>query len=68
MASQLFLSPTTNTALAHLTNRLAVIKKQGILTPISILLPTDSIIHDLRRQLGDTIGVQLYQFYRLGRD
>lgn len=37
-----------------------------MLTPITILLPTADVIHDLRSQLGDTMGVFLYQFYRLG--
>jgi len=38
----------------------------GILTPVSILLPTTSVIQDTRGQLGDTMGVQMYQFYSLG--
>ena len=37
-----------------------------MLTPVSILLPTSGVINDLRGQLGDTMGVQMYQFYRLG--
>ncbi len=37
-----------------------------MLTPVSILLPTAGVINDLRGQLGDTMGVQMYQFYRLG--
>ncbi len=66
MSTNLLLSPCTSTALAHMLSEIRKIKRAGTLTPVSILLPTAGVIHDLRSQLGDTIGVQMYQFYRLG--
>jgi hypothetical protein len=65
MATHLFLSSTTNTAFADLIARLGDISRADFLTPVSILLPTTGVINDLRGQLGDTMGVQMYQFYRL---
>jgi len=66
MATQLFLTPTIHTALRHLISQIGEAKKADSLAPIVILLPTAGVVHDLRRKLGDTMGVQMYQFYRLG--
>jgi ATP-dependent helicase/nuclease subunit B len=66
MAPQLFLTPTIHTALRHLIFQIGEAKKADSLSPIVILVPTAGVIHDLRRKLGDTMGVQMYQFYRLG--
>lgn len=66
MSAHLFLSSKTNTALDHLITEVNGIKRADTLTPVAYLLPTAGVIHDLRNQLGNTIGVQLYQFYRLG--
>ena len=51
MCNNLFLSATTNTSVTHLITRLHDIRKGGILTPVSTLLPTASVIHDLRGEL-----------------
>lgn len=67
MSTNLFLSPSTNTALAHLISEINKLKRADTLAPVSILLPTAGAIHDLHNQLGDTIGVQMYQFYHLGQ-
>ena len=45
MGSNLFLSPTTNSAVNHLIANLDEIRKKAALTPISILLPTANTIH-----------------------
>jgi len=66
MGLNLFLSPTTNNAVDHLLTHLGDFRTDGILTPVTFLLPTTDVIHDLRNQLGDTMGMQMYQFYRLG--
>ena len=67
MTTQLFLTPTIHAALQHLVSQVGEVKKANALTPIVILLPTAGVIHDLRLKLGDRMGVQLYQFYRLGQ-
>lgn len=66
MATQLFLTPTIHTALRHLISQIGEAKREDPLAPVVILLPTAGVIHDLRSKLGDTMGVQMYQFYRLG--
>ena len=66
MSKFLFLFLTTHTAISHLIDLIYVIRKGSQLTPVTILVPTSGIIHELRSQLGDTMGVQLYQFYGLG--
>ena len=66
MSKHLFLSPTTTTGLSHFTALLEEIKRENVLAPVYCLLPTAGAIHDLRERLGDTMGVQMYQFYRLG--
>ncbi|MBN1536887.1 MAG: PD-(D/E)XK nuclease family protein [Anaerolineales bacterium] len=66
MLANLYLSPTTSTAFNHLINRIRAIKDTDILTPVTLLLPTADVIQDMRGQLGDTMGVQMFQFYRLG--
>lgn len=66
MNARLHLSPTISTAFVHLIDQIREKKKSDALIPINILLPTAGVIHDLRGQSGDTMGVQMYQFYRLG--
>jgi len=66
MSAYLYLTSTTNTALGHLISQIRDEKSTNALIPITILVPTSGIIHDLRSQLGETMGVQLYQFYGLG--
>jgi len=66
MSAHLYLTSTTNTALDHLISQIRDEKRSNALIPITILVPTSGIIHELRSKLGETLGVQLYQFYRLG--
>ena len=66
MSKFLFLSLTTHNAISHLVDQINVRRKGDPLTPITILVPTSGIIHELRSQMGETMGVQFYQFYGLG--
>jgi ATP-dependent helicase/nuclease subunit B len=66
LAAHLNLTSTTNTALGHLISQIRDEKRSNVLIPITILVPTSGIMHELRSRLGDTMGVQLYQFYGLG--
>jgi len=66
MSKILFLSPTTHSAITYVIEKINDKRKGDILTPITLLLPTTGAIYDLRGHLGDTMGVQMYQFYRLG--
>ena len=66
MTNELFLSHNINTAQSHLISHISSSKEGELINQIAILLPTSGVIHDLRSQLGDTMGVQMYQFYRLG--
>ena len=66
MSKLLILSRSTDTSLSHLASQINQAKNNNQITPISILLPTTGVINDLRAQLGDTMGVHMYQFYRLG--
>ena len=66
MSAYLYLASTTNKALNHLIAQIRDEKRTNALTPVTILVPTSGIIHELRSHFGETMGVQLYQFYRLG--
>lgn len=66
MAVTLFLTPTTDAALAHASEILRASQAQHRLTPINFVLPTGDAIQQLRRHLGDVMGVRLLQFYNLG--
>jgi len=65
MAANLFLTSAISFALGHLTSQICDEKRASALSPITIMLPTSGAIQDLRYQLGDTIGVQMCQFYHL---
>jgi hypothetical protein len=66
MTATLYLAPTTDAVLAHAHGMVAAAQAQQQLTPISFLLPTGDAIQQLRRRLGDVMGVRLLQFYNLG--
>ena len=64
--ARLLLTPRISTALAHLVSRIAEAAGAPELIRLTVLLPTAGALHDLRRRLGDTMGVRMLQFYRLG--
>lgn len=63
----LLLTPSTDTALAHLAAQVDQVRSHDPLTPIHILLPSRTLIEQVRGQLGVTMNVRLHQFYTLGR-
>jgi len=65
MTVTLYLAPTTAAALEH-ASALARSAQAHRLARASFLLPTGDAIHQLRRWLGDAMGVHLLQFYNLG--
>jgi len=67
MPAKLFLSSRTATAYSHMVSQIHERKRTDILVPVTLLLPTAGVTQDLRTLLGDTIGVQIYQFYNLGQ-
>jgi len=66
MPHSLYLSPTIDAALDHAMAQVGVAQAANPLAPVHFLLPTAEYIRLVRDRLGDSMGVRLYQFYRLG--
>lgn len=67
MAPSVYLSPTTDTALEHAIAQVRAIQAANPLAAVCFLLPTAEDTRLLRGRLGDSMGVRIYQFYRLGQ-
>src|SRR5512139_2844404 len=66
MAVSLYLTPTIHAALDHASVAVRTAQARRYLTPLSFLLPTGDAIQQIRRRLGDVMGLRLLQFYHLG--
>ncbi|WP_141608606.1 PD-(D/E)XK nuclease family protein [Litorilinea aerophila] len=67
MAVSLYLSPDNQAALAHLQALVERVKAADPLAPVWVLLPRAQIAHRLRRHLGDTFNLHIFQFYGLAQ-
>lgn len=66
MTANLTFVPHIRAAIQDLILQVSLVKRRNPLAPVSILLPTTSVIQDLSGKLGTTLGVQMVQFYQLG--
>ena len=66
-STYLYLGGSDLALLAYAVSQIKTDKATTSLHRNTILLPTAGTIHDLRRQMGDTMGVEMVQFYRLAR-
>jgi len=66
MTVTLYLAPTSAVALDHASAVARSTQAHRSLARVSFLLPSGDAIHQLRRSLGDAMGVHLLQFYNLG--
>jgi ATP-dependent helicase/nuclease subunit B len=67
MPSTLYLTPNSETTRRHVVDKIEKIRFADPLAEVRLLLPTGEAMRDLRRFLGDGLGLQFYQFYGLGR-
>jgi len=67
MATTLFLSPSLDSALNHVAERIAVARREDPLLPVYLLAPTVNSLQAARQRLGATMGIHFYQFYSLGQ-
>ena len=67
MTARLTLVPDIHTAIQDLLLQVSEEKRSNPFAPVAILLPTARVTQDLRERLGDSLGVHLVQFYRLGQ-
>ena len=67
MVPTLYLTPTTETALAHAASQIQAARETNPLAPGHLLLPSADAIDHARHSLGSTVGLHLVQFYALGR-
>jgi hypothetical protein len=65
MSATLYLSPTTGAILAHISDHVRLVHREHPLAPLTFLLPSGDAIRQLRRVLGNVIGVRFLQFYNL---
>ena len=63
----LYQASTHKALMTHAISYFKSTQKTSPLTQNTLILPTAGTIYDLRRQMGDTIGVEMVQFYRLAR-
>ena len=68
MVPTLYLTSTTDTAMAHAASQTRATRQTNPLAPAHWLLPSNDAIGYARRQLGNTVGLHLIQFYALGQD
>lgn len=61
----LYLAPTTDVVLAHIAEQVHAARRERPLAPLTCLLPSGDAIRQLRRVLGDVIGVRFLQFHNL---
>lgn len=59
---------THSQALLDLQDQIRQRSEAGAVEPLTFILPTRGVIEDLQRQLGNSMGVDFYQFYGLGQD
>ncbi|HUF37966.1 MAG TPA: hypothetical protein VMN57_05540, partial [Anaerolineales bacterium] len=62
---RLLLTPTYLDARRHFRAGLDALRRTDPLHPAAVLLPGTEALQDLRRSLGDALGVRLYTFYDL---
>ncbi len=67
MANYLTCVKNIHSAVRNLIFQVEKTQEKNPFIPISILLPNANVIQDLRKELGNTLGVQLVQFYHLGQ-
>jgi ATP-dependent helicase/DNAse subunit B len=67
MSITLYLSPTTESSLAHLLAQMQEVRRADLFLPVHLLLPSARTIRYVRRELGSALGVDLCQFYGLGQ-
>ncbi len=65
MTTNLFLTQSTRATYRNLRSRIEILKQIDSLYPITFLLPSTSVINDLRIHLRDTMRIFMYQFYNL---
>ena len=64
MAPILYLAPTTDSALAHVTEQIAAFQREDPLARVQVLLPRAEVAGYVRRGLGSTLFVELREFYQ----
>jgi ATP-dependent helicase/DNAse subunit B len=67
MPAVLYLTPNPETGRRHAARMIEQARQADPLAEVRLLLPTGEAIRDLRRFLGDRLGLQFFQFYGLGR-
>jgi RecB family exonuclease len=67
MPSNLYLVPNSEVARRHAAVMIERTRQADSLAEVRLLLPTGQAIRDLRRFLGNRLGLQFFQFYGLGR-
>ena len=65
MSAILYLTPTLETALAHIIEHVRRVRRERPLAPLTFLLPSGDAIRQLRLLLGNVIAVRFLQFYNL---
>jgi len=67
MLAKILLAPNTETAIKHAVTQISEARKENVLYPIQILMPTADSLHIVRKRLSNAMGIYLYQFYALGQ-
>jgi ATP-dependent helicase/nuclease subunit B len=67
MPANLYLVPNSEAARQHVSAKIELKRQTDLLAEVCLLLPTGEAIWDLRRFLGNRLGLQFFQFYGLGR-
>lgn len=67
MGSVLYLSPSVESTRFHVINQIHSIKQIDSFTPVCLLLPSSTTIHDMQAMLGSAANVLMRDFYRLGQ-
>jgi ATP-dependent helicase/nuclease subunit B len=67
MLNTLFLTPTLTTGIEHALGNFIAASGERAIKPVTFLVPSAGTILSIRRRLGNTMGVRLFQFYGLGQ-
>jgi ATP-dependent helicase/DNAse subunit B len=67
MPTTLYLTPNSVAVRQHVSRKIERTRQEDPLAEVFLLLPTGEAIRNLRRFLGNRLGLKYYQFYGLGR-
>ena len=67
MQANIYATLNVETAIKHAVEQISAISENDALNTVKILAPTAASLNIVREQLGNTMGIYLFQFYALGQ-